>query len=910
MIIRNLRSSCLALATSVFLLLAIAAHTRAQPVGCIVSEEQRLVVSSDEVYPDQPWLGLGASLDGDGPIAAAGFPATSTTFRPQLGKCVIYERVDGSWILFRELPYPEVTMIDNFVRFGAAVAVAGQRLVVGTEDRDSLSGFGGYLGVYVYERGNGPNFWGSPPTLIPHPCQECDEIFVPWNFGRTLDLEGDRLVVGAPGYGLESTPSTIRGAVYAFKFDGESWVDDASDPVVNPIQDTNQITIENHTRFGYEVTFDADFLAIGAPAEDLPFSEIGPFDIGAVYIYQRVEQPGGVEYQLRQRLVSPAPAADNFFGNAVDIRELSATKVRVLVGERGADGAHGGAGGGFRSGRAHVFEGDLTQPPGSQWTLLQTFDDGGTFDIEGLLGPFGIDVKFDGDRLIIGRPRRNLVPNPDGSGSGTTTPPPEPGEYADVFVYDLAPGFDDQWELALTLTASDVDDSNAAAGTTVAIAGTTILAGDPMDSAGTPLDEPPPGPDPVRGAVYTFEIASLADCDENGLFDVCEIAADPSLDINENGILDACEPDCNDNGIPDDVDIALGTSQDVNEDGVPDECQCFVDIVFAVDSSGSKQNQEDILVLAGELEATLDIDPPPHVTVYSLLPEAFEGFDGTVAEDLTDEVPCVNMGNPPCDGCNQYIGHEDWAGAAAIVAQHFPWRDGARRIVVAVSDEPPCQGSAGPPSADASAIQNAIEVCTANCVHAFVIVTAGDNHEEAVPYAQDLATGTAAKVYETFEEAPSDPQEWAALREQFVLDIKNIVCDCLGDLNGDRVVNSTDLNIVLTDFGCTAGPGNCPGDADGDGDTDSTDLNIVLTAFGTECGCDSGEGEGGGEAMIVLGGPGQPSTIDFVNVWASSLGYADWQAWVADLPQFNMPAQQFQVQQLQSFLAQVAGGGE
>jgi len=57
--------------------------------------------------------------------------------------------------------------------------------------------------------------------------------------------------------------------------------------------------------------------------------------------------------------------------------------------------------------------------------------------------------------------------------------------------------------------------------------------------------------------------------------------------------------------------------------------------------------------------------------------------------------------------------------------------------------------------------------------------------------------------------------------------------DCVGDLNGDNGVDSTDLNILLTDFGCV-GAG-CVGDADDDGDTDSTDLNILLAVFGDTC---------------------------------------------------------------------------
>ncbi len=53
---------------------------------------------------------------------------------------------------------------------------------------------------------------------------------------------------------------------------------------------------------------------------------------------------------------------------------------------------------------------------------------------------------------------------------------------------------------------------------------------------------------------------------------------------------------------------------------------------------------------------------------------------------------------------------------------------------------------------------------------------------------------------------------------------------CVGDLTGDLVVNSSDLNLLLAGFG--AGD---LGDLDGDGDTDSTDLNILLAAFGDVC---------------------------------------------------------------------------
>jgi len=55
---------------------------------------------------------------------------------------------------------------------------------------------------------------------------------------------------------------------------------------------------------------------------------------------------------------------------------------------------------------------------------------------------------------------------------------------------------------------------------------------------------------------------------------------------------------------------------------------------------------------------------------------------------------------------------------------------------------------------------------------------------------------------------------------------------CEADFDGDNDRDSTDLNILLTNFGCTS---SCVGDIDGDDDTDSTDLNILLALIGVPC---------------------------------------------------------------------------
>lgn len=53
-----------------------------------------------------------------------------------------------------------------------------------------------------------------------------------------------------------------------------------------------------------------------------------------------------------------------------------------------------------------------------------------------------------------------------------------------------------------------------------------------------------------------------------------------------------------------------------------------------------------------------------------------------------------------------------------------------------------------------------------------------------------------------------------------------------GDLNGDGVVDLSDLGTILADYGCV---GSCVADIDQDGDVDLSDLGVVLAAYGTHC---------------------------------------------------------------------------
>lgn len=59
-------------------------------------------------------------------------------------------------------------------------------------------------------------------------------------------------------------------------------------------------------------------------------------------------------------------------------------------------------------------------------------------------------------------------------------------------------------------------------------------------------------------------------------------------------------------------------------------------------------------------------------------------------------------------------------------------------------------------------------------------------------------------------------------------------CDCIGDLNGDRIVNLSDLALLLANYGATAAPPE-QGDLTGDSAVDLSDLALMLSAYGLTC---------------------------------------------------------------------------
>ncbi|MEM7609401.1 MAG: FG-GAP repeat protein, partial [Myxococcota bacterium] len=141
-------------------------------------------------------------------------------------------------------------------------------------------------------------------------------------FGTAVALDGDTLVVGAPGEGWggrgvnaeQSGSAPNSGAVYVFRRTVEGWQQEAYIKADNA--DENDF-------FGFAIALDGDTLVVGAPYESGRFT----FDpdnnedpaAGAAYIYERRSSPDGPRWQQDAYLKSSLPVDGFFHGWDVDI---------------------------------------------------------------------------------------------------------------------------------------------------------------------------------------------------------------------------------------------------------------------------------------------------------------------------------------------------------------------------------------------------------------------------------------------------------------------------------------------------------------------------------------------------------------------------------------------------------------
>ena len=294
-----------------------------------------------------------------------------------------------------------LNVVDND-KFGYSVAVDGDIAVVGAY-RDGEKG-DGYGAAYVFTRSGGV-VWDEGVKLTASDGDSYD------NFGISVAVDGNTIVVGASGYDGEDADGNTRtnsGAAYVFTKDQGTGVWSQ----VAKLTASDGAALDY---FGHSVAVSSDTVLVGAYLDDREetVTETALEDSGSVYVFTKPTSEGGWsdwndlpqtaanennddKDALTAKLTASDAADDDNFGTSV-----------ALDGDTAVIGAPGDDDKGIDSGSAYFFTKPSTDNGWSDWaglsntakvnlTAKRTADDGKPGD------SFGVSVTVDGDTAVVG----------------------------------------------------------------------------------------------------------------------------------------------------------------------------------------------------------------------------------------------------------------------------------------------------------------------------------------------------------------------------------------------------------------------------------------------------------------------------------------------------------------------------
>ncbi|HED67024.1 MAG TPA: hypothetical protein ENJ09_15890 [Planctomycetes bacterium] len=373
-------------------------------------------------------------------------------------------------------------------RFGSAIAISGDRVAIGapSERSDSTGINGDPFNNRAVNAGAVYIFLRTASGWVQEAYIKASNTDAGDRFGTSVDFDGDRLVVGAPGEDSASprvngaqanNQRESAGAAYVFTRASGSWLQEAYlKPSVTGRGD----------EFGESVAIRGATIAVGAPREDSKSATAGPLDngapeSGAAYVFAR---NGGLWFQQAYLKASNAGFND-VFGSVVDL-----DAGRLLVGAPGesSDGTSPLNNTATRSGAAYVFDRSLSSWSETAFLKASNTDRGDLF---------GSAVAVLGDTLVVG------APGESGSGTGTNADPRDNGAAGAgaAYVFDRSGGF---WSESAYLKATNTDPLDFF-GRSVALGTDALLVGAPTeDGSGTGLDPQDDDASLDSGAAYLF----------------------------------------------------------------------------------------------------------------------------------------------------------------------------------------------------------------------------------------------------------------------------------------------------------------------------------------------------------------------------------------------------------------------
>jgi hypothetical protein len=372
----------------------------------------------------QPFGEFGHSVGIDGDLIVVGEPEGNNG----TGAAYILQRSAGVWSIVKTLLASDGAADD---RFGYSVSISGDTVVVGAPfDDRTISPGGSELAeigsAYIFQKDfGGTNNWGQVKKLVP-----IRQTLARANFGKSVDIAGDTVVVGSPG-------DTAK-AVYIF-------MRNAGAP--NLWGQTKKILPADFTvGFGESVSVSFDTAVVGTDLSD------------AAYIFLRNAGGTGNWGQVKKLVPTDKAASDiKSFGRAVAI---SGSTIVVGDVEQNIDINNNGVlecdlNEECAVGAAYVFE--RNQGGTEAWGQVKKL---GASDRAGF-DKFGRSVAIWGDLLVVGADFK-----PAGEGVGA------------AYVFGRFQGGLNSWGQIKKLEASDAF-AGFYVGYSVSISGTRVVLGAP-----------------------------------------------------------------------------------------------------------------------------------------------------------------------------------------------------------------------------------------------------------------------------------------------------------------------------------------------------------------------------------------------------------------------------------------------
>ena len=226
---------------------------------------------TDEEAIESTLFGSSVDIQGDRMVVGA---MLDTGADWASGAVHLFERQDDSWELIKIILAPDGDLTDML---GNSVAIDGDRIIAGAwwdEDTGTRSG-----AAYIFERDEETD-WHMAAKLV------ASDGLPEATFGRTVAIQGDFAVVGAP---LHSGDGSAAGSAYLYERDSMGEWSQRGKIVPSDLAIAD--------RFGLAMDMDGTTVVIGSPWSDAERGKVYLFEIGAGGSWSEtaILQPAGID---------------------------------------------------------------------------------------------------------------------------------------------------------------------------------------------------------------------------------------------------------------------------------------------------------------------------------------------------------------------------------------------------------------------------------------------------------------------------------------------------------------------------------------------------------------------------------------------------------------------------------------